>query len=528
MGASQGSESYSTTGRASPSSIPRLTGHDNLETWRSALQMTLLPYKAWSVVTGTEPKPTELEEQDAEITYWHDRDEIGQQFIGLSVNPSLYVHIRSLSTSADMYKAFTSVLETGSRLSARPKLLGRLWSTKYEEGQDMQTHLNALADIKLKLENTGKGINDEDYASAILWSLSDVKNKAWKRTVISLEDRPSSELTSSLVISHLLDEYSTQQRTSSMSKPRTSATLHLQEEDSGQRNFGSGTVSGMSRYSLKRISANISLPGQGPRHSVAGNASQAPTAPITHINLPVPTLAVIPASPQISYDSDFVPVPISAEPEKEGVRNDFYGGVYEPTEKHDLPNASSDTLPLSSAPDGSQLPSTPQATAGSGRRSRYRSFPRFLHPDHLPPLASPPSASALHSRSRKSKIVVAVRLLLVLLIVGVAIGLGVGLSKPNQAATSDAKGGIAPNAVQSASTPPQSISTDSLAVTSFTDSASTSSSATPAVATVRKGLPLPKGVGGVLAHKSGGVGTSTARRRRQLRQFGAGTVAGWR
>ncbi|GAA5889571.1 hypothetical protein JCM5296_005989 [Sporobolomyces johnsonii] len=469
-----------------------LTGPDNLEPWRSALKMALLPYKSWSVFTGTEPKPTELEEQEAKLTYWHDRDEIGQQFIGLSVNPSLYVHIRSHSTSADMYKALTSVLETGSPRSARSKLLGRLWSTKYEEGQDMQTHLNALADIKVKLDNTGKGINDDDYASAIIWSLSDVKNKAWKRTVTSLEDRPSSELTSSLVISHLLDEYNTQQRTLS-------------------------------------ISANISLPGQGPRHSVAGSASQAPsTAPITHINLPVPTLAVIPASPQISYDSDFVPVPISAEPEKEGVRNDFYGGVYESTEKHDLPDASSDTLPLSSAPDGSQLPSTPQATAGSGRRSRYRSFPRFLHPDHLPPLASPPSASALHSRSRKSKIVVAVRLLLVLLIVGVAIGLGVGLSKPNQAATSDAKGGIAPNAVQSASTPPQSISTDSLAVTSFTDSASSSSSATPPVATVRKGLPLPKGVGGVLAHKSGGVGTSTARRRRQLRQFGAGTVAGWR
>ncbi|GAA5927887.1 hypothetical protein JCM1841_006163 [Sporobolomyces salmonicolor] len=286
----------------------------------------------------------------------------------------------------------------------------------------------------------------------------------------------------------------------------------------------------MSRYSLKRISANLSLPGQGPRHSVAGNPSQAPSpVPITHINLPVPTLAVIPASPQISYDSDFVPVSFNAEPEKAAARNDFYGGVYEPTEKHEQPDVSSDTLPLSSAPDGTRLPSTPQATAGSGRRSRYRSFPRLLHPDHLPPLASPSSASALHSRSRKSKLVVAVRLLLVLLVIGVAIGLGVGLSKPNQAATSEAKGGIAPNAVQSASTPPP-VDTDSLAVTRSTDSdaAASSAASASAVATVRKGMPLPKGVGGVLAHKSGGVGPSPARRRRQLRQFGAGTVAGWR
>ncbi|GAA5971198.1 hypothetical protein JCM11641_004182 [Rhodosporidiobolus odoratus] len=270
-----------TLGKSTLSSIPRLAGADNLEDWRFSLEMALLTSGAWPVVIGTEPKPTSTrstlpdlpkarstpgkevasgsggtlttasatpEEHQRAIKLWEAKDNLAKQYIGLSIDHSLIVHVRGKSTSLEMFSSILSVLETGTRRTSRPLLLGLLWSTKYEEGSEMQTHLNKMADIRLKLQNAGKTIEDEDYASALLWSLSEAKSEDWKRTVALLHDRPIEYLTPTLVTAKLLDEFTAQQNTSTPSKPKTSSALRLQDDrySGGKKRGGGGGGRGRS------------------------------------------------------------------------------------------------------------------------------------------------------------------------------------------------------------------------------------------------------------------------------------------
>lgn len=50
-----------------------------------------------------------------------------------------------------MYKSLLNVLETSTCRTSRPLLLSQLWLTKDKEGKDMQSHLNEMAAIRLKL-----------------------------------------------------------------------------------------------------------------------------------------------------------------------------------------------------------------------------------------------------------------------------------------------------------------------------------------------------------------------------------------
>lgn len=156
---------------------------------------------------------------------------------------------------------------------------------------------------------------------------------------------------------------------------------------------------------------------------------------------------------------------------------------------------------------------------------RRKSFPRYLHPEDLPPLHTPPPSN---DRKRKRKLL-CIRLFLLLSIIGLAIGLGVGLSRPNKPETSTTNvRGVAPPQMSGA-TQERTVNT-APAWTKLATSSSSSIDSAPPSSSTRLALP-PKGGGGVQLHQ-GEIATHGAKnaqkQRRKLRQFGTGTVAGWR
>ncbi|GAA5985957.1 hypothetical protein JCM5350_007819 [Sporobolomyces pararoseus] len=249
------------------------------------------------------------------------------------------------------------------------------------------------------------------------------------------------------------------------------------------------------------------------------------------VSLPIPELSVTPASPSIPFESAYVPFALPAD------NHASFNSDEQPAspdldtenEKHE-PNQSYDDIPLSNS-------------SPSPSHERRRSFPRFLHPEHLPPLFPSPLDEGSDRRRKRKRLVI--RIFLLLAVIGTAIGLGVGLSRPNRSATSEDVGGIdqaptSPRQGLEATRPVAIVATNSTPWTKLATReppTSTSSSVTSSVGSSSAGVnPKPsslgvaKGVGGdggVQLDQRGPVVKHTGQRR-TLRQFGHGTVAGWR
>ncbi|GAA5911374.1 uncharacterized protein JCM6883_000072 [Sporobolomyces salmoneus] len=244
----------------------------------------------------------------------------------------------------------------------------------------------------------------------------------------------------------------------------------------------------------------------------------------TTINLSLPSLTVTPASPSIPYDSDYVPFSLPDDDHSPASKEHDSPNLSD--EKHDA-NASYDDIPLSSSSSTRQNPE---------RESRRSSFPRFLHPEHLPPLFAPPLDGEPDRRRKRKRFLI--RLFLVVAILSIAIGLGVGLSRPNRSATSEDLGGVAPSpsprqGLEEATRQIAKVGSWTKLATSDPTSTlapvnSTTSAPPPPLNTRPSTLGNPKGAGGgVQLHQRGAVVRHTGQRR-TLRQFGQGTVAGWR
>ncbi|GAA5930624.1 uncharacterized protein JCM15063_002417 [Sporobolomyces koalae] len=272
----------------------------------------------------------------------------------------------------------------------------------------------------------------------------------------------------------------------------------------------------------------------------AGIDEKHPAIPVHFLSLPIPQLNITPASPVIPQDNDYARFALS-EREDNPPETRFGTDSPELDEKSEF----EDDVP---AYDEISLANAHQSS--TDQESRRSSFPRFLHPEHLPPLSPPRSINEHEGRSRKRKLLLLLRLSIVLIVMGTAIGLGVGLSKPNKSATSQDVGGIAPihHPTSTGPTAARSVNTVPPAWTKLSiPSSSGNVASSPSLAavsvagsnSVASGTASPtniavipsKGLAGVqLLHQRDLESHTkhTVQQRRKLRQFGQGTVAGWR
>lgn len=241
-----------------------------------------------------------------------------------------------------------------------------------------------------------------------------------------------------------------------------------------------------------------------------------------------------PASPAMPCDNEYIPFALSDDDSRHDRSQGMEEQQHSPDlDKHepDFQHPSLDDIPLHPAPSSS-------SSSITLTHDRRRSFPRFLHPEHLPTLSAPPLEDGDRKRKRKR---LAIRLFLVLAIVAIAIGLGVGLSQPNRSATSQNVGGIAPStpaqqagpttqarAIINSNAPWTKLATSESSTTELVSTTSGSGAVAPPLNTRPSTLGNPKGIGGVQLHQRAPALAKHTAQRRKLRQFGQGTVAGWK
>lgn len=138
------------------SSIPKLRGRENYDEWAFVAENYLVINSLNKCIDGSE--------EDATI------DSKAKAQLILSIDSSIYVHIKSAKTSKDLWNKLKTLYDD-SGYTRKIGLLRCLISTRLENCDYMEGYVNQIIETAQKLQGTGFKIDDEWIGSLLLAGL---------------------------------------------------------------------------------------------------------------------------------------------------------------------------------------------------------------------------------------------------------------------------------------------------------------------------------------------------------------------
>ena len=164
--------------------------------------MILIDRGLWSIVDGSEVKPDQSTDK---VSYdkFTKRDNQALAQIVLTVSSPQLIHVRNATSAREAWCKLCSAFEAKG-IAAKIYLRRQFLNIKLiDDGCSMQEHINKVRDLADQLNEIDLDtVKDQDLAMTLLCSLPD----RYDSLIVSLESRPSKDLTSDYVINRLLAE----------------------------------------------------------------------------------------------------------------------------------------------------------------------------------------------------------------------------------------------------------------------------------------------------------------------------------
>lgn len=122
--------------------------------------------------------------------------------IGLSVEDSQLRHIRSKKTAKEMWAVLKEHHEKDT-LGNKVSLMRKICRMKMPEKGNIETHLNEMTNLFLKLNDFGDNLTESGTVAIVLSSLP----PSYDTLITALEARPEGDLTMSYIQTKLISEY---------------------------------------------------------------------------------------------------------------------------------------------------------------------------------------------------------------------------------------------------------------------------------------------------------------------------------
>src|ERR1700677_5040340 len=146
--------------------IDKLTG-DNYPLWKFKMQLILEDKDVFSVVDGTDKKPTDT---SARLPDWLKRDTRARVAICLRLNDAVLSNVRQCESAHSVWNKLKSLYESKSlvnRLCIRRKLL----TLRMNESDTLSSHITVLRTLIEQLAAVGAPVSNDDQIMALLMSL---------------------------------------------------------------------------------------------------------------------------------------------------------------------------------------------------------------------------------------------------------------------------------------------------------------------------------------------------------------------
>lgn len=150
------------------SSIERLKGRDNYDTWKFMVQAFFEHEDLWKCVEGSETDGTKNIKAKTKLI--------------LLTDPINHSHIKSAKSAKEIWDNLQSAFEDNG-LTRRVGLLRTLITTKLSESSTVESYVNQIINTAYKLKSVGMDISDEWIGTLLLAGLPD----EYKPMIMGLE-----------------------------------------------------------------------------------------------------------------------------------------------------------------------------------------------------------------------------------------------------------------------------------------------------------------------------------------------------
>src|SRR5205814_3777339 len=87
------------------SNVNKLTGSSDYPAWRDAAEFVLSTYGAWEVMTGTEAKPEENEDEQEKLNMWTNKNQLCRSYLIQTVDNKWFSILTTHKTPERIWKA---------------------------------------------------------------------------------------------------------------------------------------------------------------------------------------------------------------------------------------------------------------------------------------------------------------------------------------------------------------------------------------------------------------------------------------
>lgn len=172
--------------------VEKLTGRDNYNNWEFAMQAYLQHEDLWCCVIG-EDKTQDSEEKSK-------KDTRARSKIIMSVHSSIFVHIRNLKSSTEIWNKLKEVFQDKG-LSRRVSLMRKMISTKMEDCTSMEEYIREIVTAAQMLNDINFEVKEEWIGAFLLAGLPE----KYKPMIMAMESS-GVNITGDFVKSKLLQE----------------------------------------------------------------------------------------------------------------------------------------------------------------------------------------------------------------------------------------------------------------------------------------------------------------------------------
>lgn len=181
--------------------IAKLTG-ENYDSWKLDVEFLLVKEKLWKYVSpGVKPKLHQEKSNAAELATWDEGDQQARATIGLLMTKGQHGLIRNTTTAKQVWDNVKKKFEKKT-LSTKAYLIKRICDLRYNDGGNIEEHLQEFEDLFDRLEGVGYKFEEELQVIFILRSLP----SSFSALSTALENRSENELTVDIIKGSIINE----------------------------------------------------------------------------------------------------------------------------------------------------------------------------------------------------------------------------------------------------------------------------------------------------------------------------------
>ena len=171
--------------------ILKLHDANNFHDWKFAISMVFRRAGCWDAVS-------QITEESKKNEDWKKAVDEALTYIGLTVLPSQYGHIRTSKDGADAWRALADIYEKNSR-ATRISLKRQFYGFQHDINDSIQSYISGISSLAARIEALGITLSPTDITDVLIFNLDETYSNIAATLTATKEELSVADVTGALI-----------------------------------------------------------------------------------------------------------------------------------------------------------------------------------------------------------------------------------------------------------------------------------------------------------------------------------------